>query len=185
MLFEFYLLTEQKTCYFPNCDTDVEIISDIDSRQDSQSSTSFLVRRMSNQLQINPPVIQEEDEEMNEVINGEEEITTQPDASSKKQVNESASGRSPKRIHTRSENRIYFDFNLKISNVEKQQNEDARHELIIVTPYYHFGEELEKHLIQYKHLEEHEAQKKVNNKVKDQLPKEVTKPTIQKKMERA
>ncbi|RIA92403.1 hypothetical protein C1645_820747 [Glomus cerebriforme] len=117
------------------------------------------------------------------------EVITQPDASSKKQANESTSvnkpskrakisGKegSPKKIHTRGdENRIFFDLYLKISKAEKQ-NGDSHHELIIA--YYHFGEELEKHLIQYNHLKEHEAQKKVNNKVKDQLPKEVTKPTI-------
>ncbi|CAJ0899125.1 18399_t:CDS:2 [Entrophospora sp. SA101] len=35
-----------------------------------------------------------------------------------------------------------------------------------------------KHLTQYKDLPEHEAQKKINNEVRDQLPKEISKPTI-------
>jgi len=40
--------------------------------QSSQSSTSSIVRRMSNQLQLNSPVIREEDEEMRDVeVKGE------------------------------------------------------------------------------------------------------------------
>ncbi|CAB4472587.1 hypothetical protein RhiirA1_398657 [Rhizophagus irregularis] len=52
--------------------------------------------------------------------------------------------------------------------------------------YYNFGEELEKHLDHYKKTEEeHKAQKRVNDEVRGQLPKEVTKYTIRKKTEGA
>lgn len=61
--------------------------------------------------------------------------------------------------------------------------EDARFEVII--NYLFFGEGLEKRLVQYNHLEEHEARKKINIEVKDQLPKEVSKAAVRKKIERA
>ncbi|GES73276.1 hypothetical protein GLOIN_2v244665 [Rhizophagus clarus] len=70
---------------------------------------------------------------------------------------------------------MFFDLYFQICNAEKLE-EDARFEVII--SYYFFGEGLEKHLVQYKHLEEHEARKKINNEVKDQLPKETSKAAI-------
>ncbi|CAG8618671.1 13447_t:CDS:2, partial [Ambispora gerdemannii] len=85
---------------------------------------------------------------------------------------------SKENLHDGSSDKIFFALYLKISNAEKQ-NDEVRHELL--RSYYYFGEELEKHLIQYKDLEEHEAQKKVNNEVKEQLLKDVSRPTIRKK----
>jgi len=81
------------------------------------------------------------------------------------------------------EARTFFDLYLKISNAE-ERNENTRHE--VLRAYYYFGEELEKRLDHHKQtMEEHEAQKKVNDEVRDQLPKEVTKNAIRKKTERA
>ena len=81
------------------------------------------------------------------------------------------------------DSQIFFDLYLKISNAE-EQNEHARHE--VLRCYYFLGEELEKRLEHYKQtMEEHEAQKKVNDEVRDQLPKEVTKNALRKKTERA
>ena len=78
---------------------------------------------------------------------------------------------------------IFFDLYLKIFNAE-ERNENAHYEMLRC--YYFLGEELEKHLEHYKQtMEEHEAQKKVNNEVRDQLPKEVTKNVLWKKMKRA
>ena len=58
-----------------------------------------------------------------------------------------------------------------------------RHE--VLRCYYFLGEELEKRLEHYKQtMEEHEAQKKVNDEVRDQLPKEVTKNAQWKEPER-
>nr|CAG8542988.1 6907_t:CDS:2 [Entrophospora candida] len=61
---EKYLLITN-ICPFPKCDQNSETIIDT-SRQDSQPSTPSIVRGMSNQLQINTEVIQE-DEEMDDV----------------------------------------------------------------------------------------------------------------------
>ncbi|RIA80043.1 hypothetical protein C1645_745516 [Glomus cerebriforme] len=77
---------------------------------------------------------------------------------------------------------VFFDLYFQICNAENLE-EDARFEVII--NYLFFGEGLEKRLVQYNHLEEHEARKKINNEVKDQLPKEVSKAAVRKKIERA
>ncbi|CAJ0923817.1 12201_t:CDS:2 [Entrophospora sp. SA101] len=122
------------------------------SQQSSQSSTSSIVRRMNTPIKNSPNLSIKEREALQR---------------------ESIRG---------SENKIFFDLYLKISNAEKQ-NDNVRHELI--RSYYYFGEELEKRLTQYKDLPEHKAQKKINNEVRDQLPKEISKPTIRKKTERA
>lgn len=63
-------------------------------------------------------------------------------------------------------------------------NQNACHEILI--SYCHFGEEIEKRLNDYKQtMEEHATRKKVNDEVKDQLPKEATKNLLRKKTERA
>ncbi|CAG8670178.1 9438_t:CDS:1, partial [Paraglomus brasilianum] len=57
--------------------------------------------------------------------------------------------------------RIFFDLYLKISKAE-ENSDNARHE--VLRAYYFLGEELEKRLTNYKQsMEEHEAQKKVND----------------------
>ncbi|CAG8675552.1 654_t:CDS:1, partial [Ambispora gerdemannii] len=66
----------------------------------------------------------------------------------------------------------------------EENNDNARHE--VLRAYYFLGEELEKRLTDYKQsMEEHEAQKKVNDEVRDQLPNEVSKNALRKKTERA
>ncbi|CAI2193498.1 15207_t:CDS:2, partial [Funneliformis geosporum] len=56
-----YLLTQKNKCLFPGCTATVEaVIPERRFSVSSHSSTSSIVRRMSNQLQINSPVIQEE-----------------------------------------------------------------------------------------------------------------------------
>src|ERR1043166_8955227 len=68
------------------------------------------------------------------------------------------------------DSRIFFDLYLKISNAE-ERNENACHE--VLRCYYFLGEELEKRLEHYKQtMEEHEAQKKVNEEVRDQRSEE-------------
>ncbi|CAG8720081.1 4806_t:CDS:2, partial [Funneliformis mosseae] len=75
---------------------------------------------------------------------------------------------------------IFFDLYFKITNAE-ERNEKACYELIIAYCYY--GEELEKCLVHYREgYKEHEVLKKLYDKVKDQLPKEVTKSAIRKKL---
>ena len=72
---------------------------------------------------------------------------------------------------------------LKISKAE-EHNANTHHE--VLRNYYYFGEEIEKRLTDYKQtMEEHEAQKKVNGEVRDQLPKEVTKHALRKETEKA
>ena len=79
--------------------------------------------------------------------------------------------------------RTLFDLYLKISNAEERK-EKAHHELI--GTYYYYGEELEKRLAHYRSsYAEYEALKKLYDKVKDQLPKEVTKNALRKKSDRA
>jgi len=79
--------------------------------------------------------------------------------------------------------RTFFDLYFKISNAE-ERNENARHEVIMA--YYNFGEELENRLVHYRETNaEQVAQKKLNDEVKDQLPKGVTKNALRKKKERA
>lgn len=79
--------------------------------------------------------------------------------------------------------RIFFDLYLKISKAE-ENSDNARHE--VLRAYYFLGEELGRRLTDYKQsMEEHEAQKKVNDEVRDQLPKEVSKNALRKKTERA
>ncbi|KAF0552452.1 hypothetical protein F8M41_021770 [Gigaspora margarita] len=66
----------------------------------------------------------------------------------------------------------------------EENSDNACHE--VLRAYYFLGEELEKHLTKYKQsIEEHVAQKKVNGKFRDQLPKEVSKNALRKKTERA
>ncbi|CAJ0837871.1 12341_t:CDS:2 [Entrophospora sp. SA101] len=75
-------------------------------------------------------------------------------------------------------NKIFFNLCLKIPNAEKQ-NDNAHRELI--RSYYFFGEELEKRLTQYKDLPEHVVHRKINNEVRDQLPKEIPNPQFERK----
>ncbi|RIA92977.1 hypothetical protein C1645_819912 [Glomus cerebriforme] len=142
-----------------------------DSESSQSSGTSAISNMFDDSLTLNLPTIGQD----MDVDKDEEEVVTQPDTSSKKRANESASvNKLRKRAKTpvkdedsRILKRLIQELSTdvpQISEAEKQ-NEDARHELIIA--YYYFGEELEKRLIQYNHLEEHEAQKKVNNEVKD------------------
>ncbi|CAJ0765812.1 5783_t:CDS:2, partial [Entrophospora sp. SA101] len=195
-------LTDSNICPIPGCDKSVEpMVSERRfSQQSSQSSTSSIVRRMSN---LNTEVIQE-DEEMDDADDDADgsvdtPIKNSPNLSSKKRVSDSTEKSSSKKgkklvkdedsrmlkrliqelitdipriseVKERealqresirgSENKIFFDLYLKISNAEKQ-NDNVRHELI--RSYYYFGEELEKRLTQYKDLPEHKAQKKINN----------------------
>ncbi|CAB4484171.1 uncharacterized protein OCT59_030036 [Rhizophagus irregularis] len=63
-------------------------------------------------------------------------------------------------------------------------NETAHHGLI--SSYYSFGKELEKCLAHFRQTnKEYEALKKLYDEVKDQLLKEVTRYTLQKKADRA
>src|SRR5204862_7405834 len=77
-----YLLTQKNKCLFPGCTATVEaVISERRFSVSSHSSTSSIVRRMSNQFQINSPVIQEEvsNQEMDVDVNGEEEMPEEDD----------------------------------------------------------------------------------------------------------
>src|SRR2546421_9530946 len=72
-----FLLTQRNKCLFPGCTATVEaVIPERRFSVSSHSSTSSIVRRMSNQLQINSPVIQEEvsNQQMDVDVNGEEEM---------------------------------------------------------------------------------------------------------------
>jgi len=81
------------------------------------------------------------------------------------------------------DSRVFLDLYTKISDAEGQ-SENARHE--VLKCYYYFGEEFEKRLNHYRSIcQEHEAQKKVNDEVGDQIPKEVTRGAIRKKAKRA
>src|SRR5437764_11960241 len=63
-----FLLTQSNICPTSDCNKSVEpVVTERRFSQSSQSSTSSIVRRMSNQLQLNSPVIGEEDEEMRDV----------------------------------------------------------------------------------------------------------------------
>lgn len=56
----------------------------------------------------------------------------------------------------------------------------------VIRAYYYLGEALSRRLDYHKKTkEEHEAQRLVNDEVRDQLPKEITKTTLWKKTERA
>src|SRR6266496_3943251 len=77
-----FLLTQRNKCLFPGCTATVEaVISERRFSVSSHSSTSSIVRRMSNQLQINSPVIQEEvsNQQMDVDVNGEEEMPEEDD----------------------------------------------------------------------------------------------------------
>ena len=77
-----FLLTQRNKCLFPDCTATVEaVISERRFSVSSHSSTSSIVRRMSNQLQINSPVIQEEvsNQQMDVNVNGEEEMPEEDD----------------------------------------------------------------------------------------------------------
>ncbi|CAG8476978.1 14049_t:CDS:10 [Ambispora leptoticha] len=57
-------------------------------------------------------------------------------------------------------------------DMAEENSDNTRHE--ILRAYYFFGEELEKRLTNYKqYMEEHEAQKKINEEVRDQLQKKL------------
>lgn len=85
------LHTGTGVCPFPDCGKNVEI-TDVDSpevtnRRDSQSSTSSVVGRM--EINTTETIPEEPNQEMNveNVVDGEEEVATQSDASSKKWAN--------------------------------------------------------------------------------------------------
>ncbi|CAI2182788.1 15392_t:CDS:1 [Funneliformis geosporum] len=96
-----FLLTQQNNCPIDNCTTIVNpVVTERRFSMSSQSSTSSIVKRMNNQLQMDSPVIQEEERltrvqgmEVDEEVN-EEELEIQPDnqnstpSSSKKRTNE-------------------------------------------------------------------------------------------------
>jgi hypothetical protein len=72
----------------------------------------------------------------------------------------------------------------KITNVE-EKHENSNQD--VIHAYYFFGEALSQRLdfFHKKSKEEYEAQRLVNDEVREQLPKEVTKTALQKKTERA
>ena len=76
-----YLLTQKNKCLFPGCTATVEaVISERRFSVSSHSSTSSIVRRMSNQLLINSPIQEEvSNQEMDVDVNGEEEMPEEDD----------------------------------------------------------------------------------------------------------
>src|SRR6266496_4028669 len=76
-----YLLTQKNKCLFPGCTATVEaVISKRRFSVSSHSSTSSIVRRMSNQLLINSPIQEEvSNQEMDVDVNGEEEMPEEDD----------------------------------------------------------------------------------------------------------
>ncbi|GES91403.1 hypothetical protein GLOIN_2v244665 [Rhizophagus clarus] len=200
-------LAETGVCPFPGCEKSIGV----PNREDTASITEEQLR--TNPTETNPEEISPETPREDEVpdqemdvdgddrdANGEEnnEESTRPEetssnSKSKKRANEatdsSASKKSKKRDLDEDSNilkRLIRELSsdttrISITNAE-ERNEKARHELIIA--YYYYGEELEKRLVHYREKhEEHEADKKINNEVRDQLPKE--KNAIRKKTERA
>ncbi|CAH1763590.1 1433_t:CDS:2, partial [Entrophospora sp. SA101] len=115
----------------------------------SQSNTSLIVRRMSN---LNSEVIQEdvEMEDVDELV--ETPIKNSPNLSSKKRVIKDEDSHILKRL--------IQELSTNIPRISEVKEREALQESI------------------QGNLPEHEAQKKINNEVRDQLPKEISKPTI-------
>ncbi|CAG8568764.1 452_t:CDS:2 [Rhizophagus irregularis] len=121
----------------------------------------------------------------------EEEIVTrainQPTPSSRKRKNNSTSVNNPsKRVKKPVKNedsRMLKRLVREMSTVSPRTSDLKEREALERASK--LGKGLEKRLVQYNHLEEHEARKKINIEVKDQLPKEVSKAAVRKKIERA
>lgn len=226
-----FLLTRQNNCPLTNCTVTVKPVASERrfSVASSQSSTTSLVRRMSNQLQLNSPAtIQEEEPEAPEdevevlaVIPAPEKHpdgtgkrsneTADSDSSSpnkkskkfvrpedsnvlKKLIRELSIG-TPKVSEVKERESLYkmsqqegdpstlLSLYCKIANAEAS-NEASNQE--VVRCYFHFGDALSRRLDFYKNTQElHEAQRSVNDEVREQLPKEVNKNSLWKKTEMA
>ncbi|PKC53635.1 hypothetical protein RhiirA1_543130 [Rhizophagus irregularis] len=132
--------TELAKC--PECDKNVlspdfEAFTVLSCRHIFHKDSLSIASRMNSQLQLNSPIIQEEEQGLG--------------------MNEKEA---------------------------EEMNETAHHGLI--SSYYSFGKELEKCLAHFRQTnKEYEALKKLYDEVKDQLLKEVTRYTLQKKADRA
>ncbi|RGB34139.1 hypothetical protein C1646_760937 [Rhizophagus diaphanus] len=155
-------------CFFSGCEKTIETEA-VDTRRDydsSQSSeTSTIASMLGSGLSLNPLPVKQDRGSYEEKIAYPEMSTVVSRTSDLKE--REALERASK---LGSGKNVFFDLYFQICNAENLE-EDAHFEVII--NYLFFGEGLEKRLIQYNHLEEHEAQKKINNEVKDQLPKEI------------
>jgi hypothetical protein len=81
------------------------------------------------------------------------------------------------------EENIFFNLNIKITNAETRYNVTNQE---VIKNYYLFGKALLERLNLYKeNYMEHEAQKKVNEEVRQQLPNNVTEDTLRKRKEKA
>lgn len=81
------------------------------------------------------------------------------------------------------EENVFFNLNIKITNAETQYNITNQE---VIKYYYLFGKVLSERLDLYKKFYmEHEAQKKVNEEVRQQLPNNITEDILKKRMEMA
>lgn len=224
------LLTRQSYCPVADCTTFLKpVLSERSFSVSSQSSSPSIASRMSSQLQLNSPIIQEEERRRGLGAN-EEEVEVQPDENSNKKRTNEATNSSPSKKAKQVKNeespalkklirelcvgspkvsevrkkesllkrsqqegnrgegdedstRTFLTLYVKIVNAEDEQEVSNQE---VIRAYYFFGEALSRRLDHHKkNMEEHEAQMQVNDEVRDQLSKEITKTTLWKKTEQA
>jgi len=206
-----FLLTQSNICPTSDCSKSVEpVVTERRFSQSSQSSTSSIVRRMSNQLQINSPVFQDE------VVEDAEETQNKnrPNTSSKRSNeaidprNDDAIASKPpvKKVKIKGVSSIvkklieelssetsqdsevmeegtggFFDLYNTIINMEGQEEVAKRD---VIKSYYNFGKALEDRYDHYKkNNPKRTAQALVNKEVRKQLPDSVSDDLLRKKKE--
>ncbi|RHZ86723.1 hypothetical protein Glove_46g13 [Diversispora epigaea] len=210
-----FLLTKENKCPFSGSDKVVDpvVYERRFSQQSSQSSTSSIVRRMSNQLQINSPAIQEDDEmEYAEEIPA---IENSPNLNSKKHTSEPSKKLSIKKVKIPvkkekspilkklieeltstvseksekvtevDENNANFLFHYNKITYAESKNEIANRE--VIECYFNFGEAMRKRFEHYRNLNhgERACLALINEEIRKQIPDDITNDAMKKRKEKA
>ncbi|CAJ0847205.1 14447_t:CDS:1 [Entrophospora sp. SA101] len=211
---KYLLITIPNKCPSPNCDKDVEIFEEFSRRDSTSSGVSSVIARMDKELQVNSTGNSQDNERMDiEYESEDENNTSQTQASTQERSRKRPRGdTSSKKTKTKKgESSMLIKLIEELKTPSSSSNEIAPQSATtpgnfaelynaiinaegrignvnqeIIKCYFTFGKKLEERLTEYKGTnKERRAQRKLFEEIEKQLPPDLSKNAIEKRIERA